>query len=90
MKEVDPLVNLPCVRLSFPKILWYMNMFPSREEFWHGKMDRQGLAVCCERFFRVHARYPQLYAYGIKDRCMRPMIFWSWMLQASERLPQKT
>lgn len=30
---------------------------------------------------RLYPRYPQLYAYGIKDRCMRPMIFWSWMLQ---------
>eukprot|EP00903_Cladosiphon_okamuranus_P011458 g10792.t1 len=41
----------------------------------YGTYDRDISAETC-------LRYPQLYAYGIKDRCMRPTIFWSWMLQA--------
>ncbi|CAN0256362.1 unnamed protein product, partial [Pylaiella littoralis] len=41
----------------------------------YGTYDRDISAETC-------LRYPQLYAYGIEDRCMRPTIFWSWVLQA--------
>ncbi|CAM9108152.1 unnamed protein product [Ectocarpus sp. 8 AP-2014] len=53
----------------------YAIVFTALPILLYGTYDRDISAETC-------LRYPQLYAYGITDRCMRPMIFWSWMLQA--------